>query len=100
MLLGDSVGATIEVVGTTLLDPSVASPAVVEDASGGGIRLIPGARDGGTTAEPVFVMDVNPTAENIARLVYNFVAAQGFPVVEVQLWETDACQASYRGRGD
>ena len=47
--------------------------------------------------EPVFVMDVNPTAENIAKLIYDYAAAQGFPVVEVQLWETDACQASYRG---
>jgi len=46
--------------------------------------------------EPVFVMDVNPTAENIARLIYDYAAARGFPVVEVQLWETDACQASYR----
>jgi 6-pyruvoyltetrahydropterin/6-carboxytetrahydropterin synthase len=48
--------------------------------------------------EPVFVMDVNPTAENIARLIYEYTAAQGFPVVEVQLWETDTCQASYRKR--
>jgi 6-pyruvoyltetrahydropterin/6-carboxytetrahydropterin synthase len=47
--------------------------------------------------EPVFVVDVNPTAENIARLIYEYTAAQGFPVVEVQLWETDSCQASYRG---
>src|SRR5438132_11363617 len=36
-------------------------------------------------AEPVFVMDVNPTAENIARLIYDYAIAQGFPVVEVQL---------------
>jgi 6-pyruvoyltetrahydropterin/6-carboxytetrahydropterin synthase len=48
--------------------------------------------------EPVFVVDVNPTAENIAGLIYEYTAAQGFPVVEVQLWETDTCQASYRGR--
>jgi 6-pyruvoyltetrahydropterin/6-carboxytetrahydropterin synthase len=46
--------------------------------------------------EPVFVMDVNPTAENVARLIYDYAAERGFPVVEVQLWETDACQASYR----
>jgi 6-pyruvoyltetrahydropterin/6-carboxytetrahydropterin synthase len=46
--------------------------------------------------EPVFVMDVNPTAENIARLIYEFTASQGFPVVEVQLWETETCHASYR----
>ena len=48
--------------------------------------------------EPVFVMEVNPTAENIARLIFDFTAAQGFPVVEVQLWETDHCFASYTGR--
>lgn len=45
--------------------------------------------------EPVFVMKVNPTAENIARLIFDFAKDQGFPVVEVQLWETDSCYASY-----
>jgi 6-pyruvoyltetrahydropterin/6-carboxytetrahydropterin synthase len=48
--------------------------------------------------EPVHVLDVNPTAENIARLIYDFAAAQGFPVVEVQLWETESCFATYRGK--
>ena len=47
--------------------------------------------------EPVFVLDVNPTAENIARLIYDHAVAQGFPVVEVKLWETDDCFAVYRG---
>ena len=47
-------------------------------------------------AEPVFVMDLNPTAENIAKLIYDYTAAQGFPVTEVQLWETDHCYATYR----
>jgi 6-pyruvoyltetrahydropterin/6-carboxytetrahydropterin synthase len=47
--------------------------------------------------EPVYVMEVNPTAENIARLIFDFTAAQGFPVVEVQLWETDHCFATYAG---
>src|SRR5262245_51722652 len=46
--------------------------------------------------EPVFVMDVNPTAENIAKLIYDYTARQGFPVVEVRLWETDSCYATYR----
>jgi 6-pyruvoyltetrahydropterin/6-carboxytetrahydropterin synthase len=45
--------------------------------------------------EPVYVMDVNPTAENIARLIFDYTAAQGFPVIEVQLWETDHCFATY-----
>jgi 6-pyruvoyltetrahydropterin/6-carboxytetrahydropterin synthase len=46
--------------------------------------------------EPVFLFDVNPTAENIAKVIYEFVADQGFPVVEVQLWETDDSFAVYR----
>ena len=46
--------------------------------------------------EPLFVIDVNPTAENIAKLIYDFVASQGFPVVEVRLWETDDSFAVYR----
>ena len=45
--------------------------------------------------EPLCVLEVNPTAENIARLIYDFVASQGFPVVEVRLWETENCFATY-----
>jgi 6-pyruvoyltetrahydropterin/6-carboxytetrahydropterin synthase len=45
--------------------------------------------------ERVFVMDVNPTAENIARLIYERAAAAGLPVVEVTLWETPRCNATY-----
>jgi 6-pyruvoyltetrahydropterin/6-carboxytetrahydropterin synthase len=48
--------------------------------------------------EPVFVMEVNPTAENIARLIYDFAVSKGFPIVEVQLWETDHCYATYRSQ--
>jgi 6-pyruvoyltetrahydropterin/6-carboxytetrahydropterin synthase len=46
--------------------------------------------------EPVFVCDANPTAETIARLIYDYTLAQGFPVVEVRLWETDDSCAVYR----
>jgi 6-pyruvoyltetrahydropterin/6-carboxytetrahydropterin synthase len=49
--------------------------------------------------EPVFLLDENPTAENIARLIYDVTAAKGFPVVEVRLWETPRCYATYRGEG-
>jgi 6-pyruvoyltetrahydropterin/6-carboxytetrahydropterin synthase len=45
--------------------------------------------------EPVFVMDVNPTAENIAKLIYDYAIAQGFSVTEVRLWETESCYATY-----
>ena len=49
--------------------------------------------------EPVHVLDVNPTAENIARLLFDVTASRGFPVVEVKLWETDSCYATYRRPG-
>ena len=46
--------------------------------------------------EPVVVLDVNPTAENIAKLIYDHARAAGFPVVEVTLWETENSFATYR----
>jgi 6-pyruvoyltetrahydropterin/6-carboxytetrahydropterin synthase len=45
--------------------------------------------------EPLYLIDVNPTAENIARLIYDFTAAQGFPIIEAHLWETPRCFATY-----
>lgn len=48
--------------------------------------------------EPLFLIDANPTAENIAKLIYDFTAAQGFPIVECLLWETPNCFATYRGK--
>ncbi|HEY1381672.1 MAG TPA: 6-carboxytetrahydropterin synthase [Gemmataceae bacterium] len=47
--------------------------------------------------ERVHVLDVNPTAENIAKLIFDYAAGQGFPVVEVRLWETPSCYAAYAG---
>ena len=46
--------------------------------------------------EPMYLLDVNPTAENIARLIFDFTAEQGFPIVEARLWETPRCYATYR----
>lgn len=46
--------------------------------------------------ERIFVMDSNPSAENIARLIYEHVKAGGFPVVEVSIFETASAFASYR----
>jgi 6-pyruvoyltetrahydropterin/6-carboxytetrahydropterin synthase len=57
--------------------------------------LLPMLRDRG---ERVFVMDDNPTAENIARLIYDRAHDAGLPVVEVVLWETDNCCSSYAPR--
>ncbi len=45
--------------------------------------------------ERLFVMDDNPTAENIARLIFHHAREAGLPVSEVILWETDNCSATY-----
>jgi 6-pyruvoyltetrahydropterin/6-carboxytetrahydropterin synthase len=45
--------------------------------------------------EQVYVMDCNPTAENIARLIFLKAREAGLPVVEVVLWETENCFAAY-----
>jgi 6-pyruvoyltetrahydropterin/6-carboxytetrahydropterin synthase len=46
--------------------------------------------------EPVFEMDVPPTAENVAKLLYDQAKKEGLPVVEVRLWETSTQFATYR----
>lgn len=46
--------------------------------------------------EPLMLLDVNPTAESIAKLIFDFTASQSFPIVEVNLWETPHCFATYR----
>ncbi len=46
--------------------------------------------------EPTYLMDVSPTAENIAKLIFDVALRHGFPVVEVRLWETPHCCAAYR----
>lgn len=49
------------------------------------------------SGERVHVLDVNPTAENIAKLIFDYAKSQGFPVIEVKLWETENCFATYTG---
>jgi 6-pyruvoyltetrahydropterin/6-carboxytetrahydropterin synthase len=46
--------------------------------------------------ERVFVMNENPTAENIAKLIFQHARSQGLPVSEVRLWETPTSFATYR----
>ena len=50
--------------------------------------------------EPLFLMDCNPTAEAIAQVIYDRVAALGFPVAEVRMWESDSSFAAYRPTSD
>ena len=47
--------------------------------------------------ERFFLMEANPTAENIARLIYDKAVQAGLPVVEVTLWETAHCHATFGG---
>jgi 6-pyruvoyltetrahydropterin/6-carboxytetrahydropterin synthase len=47
--------------------------------------------------EPCLLMKENPTAEAIARLIYEFTKGQGFPLTQVRLWETETSYATYDG---
>ncbi len=46
--------------------------------------------------EPLYLMDGNPTAENIARLIFLHARELGLNVSEVRLWETPSSCAIYR----
>jgi 6-pyruvoyltetrahydropterin/6-carboxytetrahydropterin synthase len=46
--------------------------------------------------EPLYLIDTNPTAENIARLIFDYAKSQEIPIVESLLWETPRCFATYR----
>ena len=46
--------------------------------------------------EPVYVVDFNPTAEGLARLLFEKAREFGLPVTAVRLYETPTCAATYR----
>ena len=46
--------------------------------------------------EPFVELDANPTAENIAKLIFDYAIGHGLPVVEVTLWESANSFATYR----
>ena len=43
----------------------------------------------------MYLMDTSPTAENIAKLIFDVARQSGLPVSEVRLWETPHCCAAY-----
>jgi len=45
--------------------------------------------------EPYFLMDTNPTAENLAKLVFDFAKSKKLPVKSVTFWETISSSATY-----
>lgn len=46
--------------------------------------------------EPLHLVSENPTAENIAKLIFDFAKNHRLPVKEVSLWETFNSYATYR----
>jgi 6-pyruvoyltetrahydropterin/6-carboxytetrahydropterin synthase len=47
--------------------------------------------------ERFYLMKGNPTAEAIAKLVFDYAKSQKLAVKEVRLWETENSYAAYRG---
>ena len=47
--------------------------------------------------EPVYLLDSNPTAERIARLLFDVSRKQGLAVERVTLWETPSSWTTYAG---
>jgi 6-pyruvoyltetrahydropterin/6-carboxytetrahydropterin synthase len=45
--------------------------------------------------EPMYLLESNPTVERIARLIFEYAASQGLPVVRVKVWETPTSFAEY-----
>ena len=46
--------------------------------------------------EPFYLLEVNPTAEHLAKLIFDYAQKQHFPVSEVSLWESPNSYATYR----
>jgi 6-pyruvoyltetrahydropterin/6-carboxytetrahydropterin synthase len=47
--------------------------------------------------EPVFEMDQNPTAESLAKLIFDHGKSKGLPIAVVTFWETESSSATYTG---
>jgi 6-pyruvoyltetrahydropterin/6-carboxytetrahydropterin synthase len=46
--------------------------------------------------ERVRITGENPTSEAIARMIFDYLKGQGYPVTDVTLWETGSSCAGYR----
>jgi len=60
--------------------------------------LLPVLREQGVAC---FVLETNPTAEALAKLIFDVAAERGFPVARVTVWETADSFATYEpSRGE
>ncbi len=48
-----------------------------------------------TLNETYYLIDENPTAETLSKLIYDYSASQHLPISQVRLWETPKSFASY-----
>lgn len=55
--------------------------------------IVPVLMDAG---EPLYLIDENPTAENLAKHIYKEFEKMGIDIAEVRLWETTSSYATYR----
>ena len=49
----------------------------------------------GDLKEPCFLMDENPTAESLAKLIFDYANSKKLPISRVTFWETQSSSASY-----
>jgi 6-pyruvoyltetrahydropterin/6-carboxytetrahydropterin synthase len=47
--------------------------------------------------EPIYILDSNPTAERLARLIFDVSREQGLAVSRVTFWETPSSWSTYTG---
>ncbi|HEY3117857.1 MAG TPA: 6-carboxytetrahydropterin synthase [Chloroflexota bacterium] len=47
--------------------------------------------------EPVYCMELNPTAEGLAKLIFDVAREHGLPVSRVRFWESPTSAAEYTG---
>ena len=45
--------------------------------------------------EPYFLMEENPTAESLARLIFDYAQSKKLPISRVTFWETQSSSATY-----
>ena len=45
--------------------------------------------------EPCFLMDENPTAESLAKLIFDYAKSKTLPISRVTFWETQSSSATY-----
>jgi 6-pyruvoyltetrahydropterin/6-carboxytetrahydropterin synthase len=48
--------------------------------------------------EPVYLLQDNPTAENLAKVIFRNCENLKLPVVAVQFWETENCCAEFKNQ--